>query len=1705
MSTNLLYYLTQADASNETSAWIYGFKESPTTLDFSKLFKNDNVNSIYIEKDAFKDCTTLTTITFDERLKQIESEAFSNCTNLQTVEFAESPSTLPKLHRGCFKGCNNIETITNMVFDSNTSSFLGAIFGAQTFHDRLVPNTLHKVTVKSRLLPYCFANCEHIKEIIWADSCVQIPVGAFYNCKRLVKAYAKKSKLNEKIISLAFGNLLDLTSITYVGDAAFKGCFTLDTVYLDTRLVGLGIDSFQDCLSLVRVYNNSSLPITANSDTYGRVGYYALEISSTSTNKSIEPLGTVLTTKDKKCYLIHIPSSAIEAIDGIRTLYLSAIKKFDADLLSAKITHIRPGLTTDYVINKIIFNAELVSIGDNAFSDLPDLEACSFGSNIKHIGRGAFNRCINLNKLDVVEIESWSKVDFGYPQHIYDYVTKFSYVDEEAKIVVVSNTENADTHTFTIYPGDKVNLLTNANFFSELVISGTPEEIPANTFYNCHAMEELHIPASVQVIGANAFAGCTSLQYTVEETNLPSSAFGGVKRIDNWIFGPEKDDSDWSDTFKGYTYCCIDTIGTSELHFYTDAFKSCSTLKAVILRGASKYDCLSTWFNSTFNNILSNPLYKEDFKDDPRALYCVTNFTNTLNIENKITDIDFSERIAGGNALNNITYLSDFAFSGLVLDSVRFINIPKTDIATNLCKQISAHALDFCYIEKVSCLPSMVKYFNNSELVEIEVVPFTYIVLKNTLITNLYQDTKIASNALKDCVNLNKVTFAEPLYSGNAQFTSTPSVYLGLSHIGSDAFYNCPNISAIYFFGNKFSNVNSTETTWSQIQFENQYSNPMSSVNQEGEYPILYINNTKIPAENAEAIEFFDDYIRPFVFLNLKNIKTINFKTIPQVIDAKGFIGCSNLRTLTLDAQVESTDNLKYSFIKSTATDNAGSYIVRTHDSALIYGTGGNQIINGSVKRIVQNAFCQNTDLVSLTIPNTVEVIETSALAGCTKLTTLNIPFLGRSTEFDNNTGHFTYIFGAVQSNDSVALPTELTLTLTGNNININSKAFEGCKDVFSKLYITGTITRATGSPFSPLAKEIFDIISNANYKFDCITNGLQSQKPVVLVSCSDVDVNSPSKEISIQDIQYIYSGAFNNKNIVKLTNTNSLTIIGDSAFAGCENLTTFDLSTISHVGDYAFSNTGLSSAQFSRLKTAGMYIFNNCDNLRTLRIPATLSIDNTKANAFAGIPDLHQVEMPADISAAFGSAKNNDNSKSKLRSVIINSGTKINNSAFASCPWLRSVQIRETANIKEIGSYAFKDCISLNQFSWGTIYNTCEVIGTQAFYNCWNLYTVKIPKNTKLLNSPKTYTLFIRHPIKTQNEIFCANQTTISTPTDLAYRFTVSKACTLRFLSNNFFVRIYEITNKNKLNAINYSDIVNLQPNTNYCLDFLPYNSFTKTDVGIRESNIDTVDVTRPIDLYIQIKDSNEKWQDLTSAEIKDIFGAQGTDFITIAGTSYSVKKDLLFIATPKETNGQANLNSSGFKYNDIYDATSTDPAKKSPYIIINGSINIEAYKYVLASSIKEQAFENCYKLYKIEDPTAVLNSMEDSLLQKTGLLNNEKLGIVLEADSTDSNFIFYRHPVSSDVKYSNKYELIAYLNPFDISETVKIPEYINIISAYTFINRDDFRAEFLELPIHLEIIGKKAFYDCDKLDHTKLNILPSIVIEEDAFGSEN
>ena len=189
----------------------------------------DSITSI--NSDAFKGCTSLTSVTFTEKsqLTSIGDWAFDGCTSLTNVKI---PEGVTNIGDWAFDGCTSL---TNVTFGKNSQL--------------------------TSIGHWAFAGCTSLTNVKIPEGVTNIDNGAFDRCESLASVtFAENSKLTS-IGQYVFRDCTSLTSVkipegvTNIDHGVFEGCESLANVTFaeNSKLANIGVQAFRECTSLTSV------------------------------------------------------------------------------------------------------------------------------------------------------------------------------------------------------------------------------------------------------------------------------------------------------------------------------------------------------------------------------------------------------------------------------------------------------------------------------------------------------------------------------------------------------------------------------------------------------------------------------------------------------------------------------------------------------------------------------------------------------------------------------------------------------------------------------------------------------------------------------------------------------------------------------------------------------------------------------------------------------------------------------------------------------------------------------------------------------------------------------------------------------------------------------------------------------------------------------------------------------------------------------------------------------------------------------------------------------------------------------------------------------------------------------------------------------------------------------------------------------------
>lgn len=471
-------------------------------------------------------------------------------------------------------------------------------------------------------------------------------------------------------------------------------------------------------------------------------------------------------------------------------------------------------------------------------------------------------------------------------------------------------------------------------------------------------------------------------------------------------------------------------------------------------------------------------------------------------------------------------------------------------------------------------------------------------------------------------------------------------------------------------------------------------------------------------------------YIGEQAFGGCENLQSITFDGTKDQWDAIYFgdewhYGTGNYTLYCTDGSYEKPMNLSYSLNddgQSYCVSGAGDYsnadtivIPDTYNGLPVTSigyyafSGRSNLVNisipDSINSIGNSAFKNCTGLTSIEIPDSVTVIDYDAFKNCNNLTEMTVPFVGNKKDGTSYT-NFGCIFGASSyTNHKSYVPSSLKkVTVTGGDIS--SDAFSGCSNLTS-IIVGGGVNTIGARSFK----------SCTNLTSIEIGNGITSLKGANFSGCTKLTSITIPESVT-------YIGDSICKDCTGLTSaviSANVTSIPYYAFSGCNNLTSITLNnSITSIGDEAFKNCYKLDGKVipDNVTSIGQKAFQYCRGLTNLMLPD--GVTTIGSSAFEDCDSLTNVKIPDSVTSIGSSAF----SGCAISSVEIGSGvTTIPVYMFNYCKNLTEVIIPDS--VTSINSYAFKYCTGLTNI---TIPDSVTEIGVSAFADCSSLTTINIP-----------------------------------------------------------------------------------------------------------------------------------------------------------------------------------------------------------------------------------------------------------------------------------------------------------------------------------------------------------------------------------------
>ena len=300
--------------------------------------------------------------------------------------------------------------------------------------------------------------------------------------------------------------------------------------------------------------------------------------------------------------------------------------------------------------------------------------------------------------------------------------------------------------------------------------------------------------------------------------------------------------------------------------------------------------------------------------------------------------------------------------------------------------------------------------------------------------------------------------------------------------------------------------------------------------------------------------------------------------------------------------------------------------------------------------------------------------------------------------------------------------------SLTSINIpysvtTIGNSAFDGC-DSLTSITISSSVVTIIGNPFHDWHGNLYNESKAFIYEDYVLFN--KNKTTLIAYRAKKTNYTIPNSVTTIGDWAFAGCDSLTSINI-----PNNVTTIGKGAFSHCDSLTSINIpNSVTTIGDWAFAGCdSLTSINIpNSVTTIGKFAFSGCDSLTSITIPSSvITIIGNPFHFWHGHLYNESEAFIYEDHVLFNKDKTTliEYRAKEKKYIIPNSVTTIGDWAFAGCDSLTSINIPNS--VTTIGNWAFKECESLTNIN---IPNSVTTIGREAFSNCESLTSINIPNS---------------------------------------------------------------------------------------------------------------------------------------------------------------------------------------------------------------------------------------------------------------------------------------------------------------------------------------------------------------------------------------
>lgn len=639
---------------------------------------------------------------------------------------------------------------------------------------------------------------------------------------------------------------------------------------------------------------------------------------------------------------------------------------------------------------------QVVEIAETAFRNCTDIVSVTIPKTIRFVGLDAFEGCTSLNKVIVPDIAAFCNIEFekaddsyGNPiclgHHLYkDENTEYTelVIPETVKTIPWEQFNGCYSFTSIVLP-NSVTSIGSGTFdgcknVKSVVLSNSLTKIPPFAFRDCTSLETVEIPNSVTGIGYAAFKGCTNLSTVVLPNSLKSfsytehgyaesngGAFENCSKL-SYVRSDIENPFNIGNTFKN--------IGSSAILQVPNGTKE-------------KYQACSGWANC-FKEIVENDAIIS-FADSNVKAICITNWDangdRELSEEEAAAVTDIGEVFKDNKIITSFNELHYFtAITSIVSDAFHDCEKMKSIVIPENVKTIGSGAFAGCSGLTSITIPNSVTSIGSQAFEGCR--GLTSIKIPDSVIS-------INQYAFKNCSGLKSITIPDSVTS-----------------IGGYAFYGCSGLTSVTIpnsvisIGNgAFKDCNNLISIVSEIEKPFEIAENVFTYNSNS--TLIVPSGSKAAYKSTNYWNKFGQILEASEVIPKRTIHVEQAGTLPNLIqeDEK-----YRIEELTLTGELNGTD---FRLLRDMAgcnylgNETAGMLkVLNLSDAQIVKGgekyLDTDHLLNSFVSfrytidqdNILPQHVFRGCRLKSVSIPNSVTTIGSSAFNGCIVLTSIMIP-----------------------------------------------------------------------------------------------------------------------------------------------------------------------------------------------------------------------------------------------------------------------------------------------------------------------------------------------------------------------------------------------------------------------------------------------------------------------------------------------------------------------------------------------------------------------------------------------------------------------------------------------------------------------------------------------------------------------------------------